>query len=229
VSHLQTSGFVSEEELAGAAAIVDSPVVERSWFGDHDKVVIGLGEGAVREGDQFEIFRQREHVFDPMTGKPFGWATEQLGWLEVVAVHPESASAVIRLSTSEVRRGDRLLPRTKPQAEIQVRSAPAVEGHVVFTPDSRLNMAGADVVYLDRGARDGLEVGSPLEIYRPLGEGDGVGVDAARGEEVRLPDAVVAKLLVVAARDHTAVAVVTHAVEELNRGDRFRGTDSIAH
>jgi hypothetical protein len=225
---IQTSGFVSEEELAGAAAIVDSPVVERNWFGDHDEVVIGLGEGATRVGDQFEIFRQGEQVSDPESDKPFGWATEELGWLEVVAVHPESATAVIRLSSGEIHRGDRLLPRPEARPDIVVRSAPAVEGRVVFTPDSRLNMGGADVVYLDRGTGDGLEVGSPLEVFRVLGQGDGVGVDAAREEAVRLPDAVVAKLLVVEARDHTAVAVVTYSLEELNRGDRFRGTDSLA-
>jgi hypothetical protein len=38
---------------------------------------------------------------------------------------------------------------------------------------------------------------------------------------------VVAKLLVVDVYDDTSVAVVTHTTEELNRGDHFRGADSI--
>ena len=82
-------------------------------------------------------------------------------------------------------------------------------------------MGSTDVVYLNRGTEHGLEVGSPLEVYRPLGTAR----DELRKQHVGLPDEVVAKLLVVSARDDTAVAVVTHTTGELERGDRFRGAD----
>ena len=49
-----------------------------------------------------------------------------------------------------------------------------------------------------------------------------------RGARVALPDQVVAKLLVVDARESTAAAVVTHATADLARGDRFRGSASLA-
>jgi hypothetical protein len=221
-AEVETTGFVSEGDLAGAATIVDSPL-QRTWLGDHDTVVIGLGADAVAPGDQFLVFRTREPVSDPATGEEVGYRTQELGWLEVTEAHPESATAIVRVSRSEMRRGDHLLPRRARDPEIAVREAPDVEGRVLYTPGDRLEMGTHDVVYLDRGRSDGLEIGSPLEVYRPLGSG----VDEVTGP-VRLPDEVVAKLLVVDTRESTAVAVVTHTTAEVSRGDRFRGAASLS-
>ena len=117
-----------------------------------------------------------------------------------------------------------VIPRTRSETEIEVGPAPNVDGRILFTPDDRLNMAEDDVVYLDRGTSHGLEVGSPLEVYRPIG----TGVDKVNRQEVALPDGIVAKLLVVSTGTETATAVVTQATDELLRGDRFRGTDSLS-
>jgi hypothetical protein len=221
-SEIETAGFVTLDDFNGAATIVDSHE-PKLWLSESDTVIIGAGADEVEVGDQFEIFRPGRRVYDPTTGIGFGVSTKQLGWLEVQAVHPETSTGIIRLSRSEIRRGDHVLPRLHHDTDIEVLPKPDVEGRIVFTPDDRLNMAKDDVVFLDRGTAHGLEVGSPLEVYRPIG----TGVDAVRNEELALPDDVVAKLLVVRAGDATAVAVVTHTTVELARGDLFRGSDSL--
>ncbi len=222
-TEIQSTGFVSADQIRGAASVLDAPG-PRSWLTDHDKVVVGLGEGETQVGAQYDILRTSEQVTDPETGIFFGYHTEYLGWLEVTEVQPESSWAVIRLSRSEVQRGDRLLPRRLRTADIEVGASPDVSGHVVFTPNRRFEMGSTDIVYLNRGARDGLAVGSPLEIFRPLGSG----TDEAKGQAVKLPDHVIAKLLVVDVTDESAAAVVTHTVTELSRGDRFRHTDTLS-
>ncbi len=225
-SEIDNAGFVTREQYEGAAAILDSPE-PRKWLTDQTEVVIGLGAGEVQVGDQFDIFRTESRVTDLDTGLHYGWATNQLGWLEVTRVDQESSRAIIRKSRSEMQRGDHLLPRRVRSGEIALAGPPGpVEGRIVHTPDRRLQMSQTDIVYVDAGTRDGLVVGSPLEIYRPLGE-QGVAVDDAQNQPRRIPDHVVAKLLVVDVYDDTAVAVVTHTTEELNRGDHFRGADSI--
>ncbi len=225
-SEIDNTGFVTREQYEGAASILDSPE-PRKWLTDPAEVVIGLGEGEVQVGDQFEIFRTQSRVTDLDTGMHFGWATNQLGWLEVTRVDQESSRAIIRKSRSEIQRGDHLLPRRVRSPEIALAGSPgAVEGRIVHTPDRRLQMSQTDIVYVDAGTRDGLVVGSPLEIYRPLGD-QGVAVDDAQNRARRIPDHVVAKLLVVDVYDDTAVAVVMHTTEELNRGDHFRGAESI--
>ena len=194
---------------------------------DHTEVVIGLGAGEVQVGDQFDIFRTEARVIDLDTGMHYGWATKQLGWLEVTRVDEESARAIIRMSRYEIERGDHLLPRRVRSMDIPLAASPGpLEGRVVHTPDRRLQMSQSEVVYLDRGTKDGLVVGSPVEIYRRLGD-NGSAVDDVQKQERRIADHVVAKLLVVDVYDDTAVAVVTHTTEELNRGDHFRGSDSI--
>jgi nucleoid-associated protein YgaU len=223
---IDTTGFVTREQYDGAATILES-AVSRKWLTDHTEVVIGLGTGEVQLGDQFDIFRTEARVVDLDTGVHYGWATKQLGWLEVTRVDEQSSRAMIRMSRYEIQRGDHLLPRRVRAADIPILSSPGpVEGRVVHTPDRRLQMSQSEVVYLDRGTKDGLVIGSPLEIYRSLGDHGSV-VDEAQSQERRVPDHVVAKLLVVDVYDETAVAVVTHTTEELNRGDHFRGTDSI--
>ena len=223
VSQIDGTGFVSIEDFEGSSAIVDSHV-PRIWLTQPDKVIVGRGAGQVEVGDQFEIFRAGEPVHHPETGRVFGYATKQLGWLEIEAVHPESSTGVIRVSRSEIRRGDHVIPRARAETEIEVGPTPNVDGQILFTPDDRLNMGQDDVVYLDRGTSHGLEVGSPLEVYRSIG----TGVDEVNRQEVALPDGIVAKLLVVRAGPETSAAVVTHATDEVMRGDRFRGTESLS-
>ena len=222
VSLIETLGFVTADELAGMATIVSSPETQ-TWLGDHDRVVVGLGAGAVAKGDRLDIFRRGEAVFDPDTDVLFGYATEELGWLEITDVHAQSASGIIRMSRSEIHVGDHVIPRARPDSEIQVLAGPAVEGRVVHTP-GQLMMGSHGVVYLDRGHGDGLQVGHPLEIYRDMGSAR----DEVRGTQVDLPDDVVAKLLVVETTESTATALVTHTRAELASGDRFRGTRSLA-
>jgi len=225
-TEIENAGFVTREQYEGAASILESPE-NRKWLSDQTEVVIGFGAGEVQVGDQFDIFRTQARVTDLDTGMHYGWATSQLGWLVVTRVDEESSRAVIRVSRSEIQRGDHLLPRRVHSADIPIGGSPGpVEGRIVHTPDRRLQMSQTDIVYLDRGTRDGISIGSPLEIYRPLGD-HGKSIDSAQNQERRIADHVVAKLLVVDVYDDTAVAVVTHTTEELNRGDSFRGSDSI--
>jgi hypothetical protein len=219
-------GFVTLEQYEGAATIVESPA-SRKWLSDNTEVVIGLGAGQVQVGDQFEIFRTEARVTDLDTGMQYGWATKQLGWLEVTRVDEETSRAMIRHSASEIQRGDHLLPRRVRSADIPVGGSPGpIEGRVVYLPDQRMELGQRDVVYLNRGSRQGLAVGNALEIYRRLGD-NGVAYDEAQDTLRRVPDHVVAKLLVVDVYDETSVALVVHTTEELNRGDNFRGADSI--
>jgi hypothetical protein len=219
---IDATGFVTKGELEGATTIVDSHE-PKVWLSESDTVIIGRGAGEVEVGDQFEIFRPGRRVYEPTERRFYGYATEQLGWLEIQAVHPETSTGVIRVSRSEVRRGDHVRPRTRVEQEIEVGPMPDVAGRILFTPDDRLNMGREDVVYLDRGTSHGLAVGSPLEVYRPVG----TAVDSVQRRRVALPDGVVAKLLVVSAGAETAVAVVTHTKVELVRGDLFRGTEAL--
>jgi hypothetical protein len=221
VSARETTGLVTPEQLEASASIVDS-VPERVLMSQEDSVYIGLGESDVEPGDQLTIFRTNEKVFDPDTGALLGYHVEMLGWLEVLETYPETSLARIGMSTSEVEITDRLMPREPLPAEIAIQAGPEdVEGKISFFPSKRVLMGFNDFVYLNRGSLDGLEVGSPLVVYRP----GRLAREVTRGEKVHVPDEPIAQMLVVRTEDQSAVAVVTHSSTELKLGDRFRGAN----
>ena len=224
-AQIDETGFVTKADLDGSATILDSPL-SRKWLEQFTTVVIGYGEGEVSVGDQFEVFRPGQAIAHPETKRHYGYHTEQLGWLEVTRVGAESSEAIIRYSRTEMKRGDHLKPREVRDPEIEVLTGgPEVEGQIVYAPSLRLEYGSNDVVYLDRGTSHGLQVGHPMEVYRPVGKGERR--DAVKGEVLTMPDFVVAKLLVVSANEDASVAVVTYSSLDIQQGDMVRTSDSI--
>jgi hypothetical protein len=223
VSARETAGLITPEEYEAAGSIVGR-VPERILMSQEDLCYVGLGEGRVAKGDQLSIIRTKEKVFDPDTGRLLGYHVDFLGWAEVTETHPEASVAKIRMSTGEVQQGDRVIPRQQLPAEIAIQQAPSdVEGKITFFPQKRVVIGWNDFVYLNRGTSDGIEVGTPLEVFRPGRLAD----EPARDEKVQVPDLVIAKLLVVRTSEESSVALVTKATTELELGDRFRGTSQL--
>ena len=219
ISPREGVGLITAETLAASASIVGS-VTPRVMLGQPDDVYIGLGWGDVEVGDEFTIFRERERVVDPDTRRLLGYHVDILGWLEVKETHEETSLGRIRESGAPIEKGDRLMVRERVPGEIAIQAAPdGVEGRLSFFARSRTIMAAIDYVYLNRGTLDGLEVGSPLEVYRNSYLGD----EVTRGESVRIPERIVAELVVVKAEPATAVAFVSSSSVELELGDYFRG------
>jgi hypothetical protein len=214
----ETAGLISPQLYQASASVV-SRVPDRTLLTQEDRVYIGLGQNEVKVGDEFTLFRTNQKVLDPDTGAVLGYHVDFLGWAKVEETSPETSLARIHMSTGEVEVGDRVMPREPLPPEIDVKATPAVDGKITFFPGQRVLIGMQDFVYLNRGTLDGLEVGSPLEVYRagfPANE-------STRDEKVAVPDRVVAKMLVVRTAEQTAVAMVTSSETELQLGDHFRG------
>jgi hypothetical protein len=219
VSVREWVGLISAEELDAAASIVKR-IPRQMMLSQLDNVYIGLGDGDVGVGDQFDIVRRDVRVIDPVTKRYLGHHVKTLGWLEVIEVHGEASVAEIGLSRGEIKVGDRLLPRRPESIDITIQESPEdVSGEIVFFPNRRVVIGPLDFVYLNRGTLDGLETGSPLEVIR----GGDVVREEVRRTSVEIPKRVVAQLLVVEARPETAVALVAEAETDLLVGDAFRG------
>jgi hypothetical protein len=222
VPNIEQIGFVTAEQIETAGALLDSPDPEKMLSANR-RAYIGLGEGQVEVGDQFTIVRENEKVRDPETNRVIGTHVDKLGWLEVTKVGAEASEAMIRVSYEDILRGDRLIPRVDLSREVPVHAAAAdVEGQIAMNPRERDITAHFDVVYLNRGTDHGIEVGNPLEVYRP----GAVAVDDETKVKHVLPDEVVANLLVVSANADASVALVTTTNVELNSGNFFRSAES---
>ena len=222
VPNIDQIGFVTAEQLETAGALLGSPEPEKMLTANR-RAYIGLGEGQVEVGDQFSIVRENESVRDPETNRAIGVHVDKLGWLEVTKVGPEASEAMIRVSYEDIRRGDRLVPRVERSREVPVHAgATAVDGQIAMNPRERALSAHFDFVYLNRGTDHGIEVGNPLEVYEP----GAVSVDDETRVKHRLPDDVVANMLVISADPNASVALVTSANGALSRGSYFRSAES---
>ncbi len=218
VSHRDAMGFLSSEHFKGSSTIVDSPV-ERMFLAQGDPVYLGMGEGELEIGDQFTIFRVIEDVRDTDSNRLLGHHIETLGWLEVTKLTGDTSVAEIRMSYSEIARGVRVTPRPELPSSVTTRTSPdAVEGKIVFLPSERTIAAGGEYVYLNRGELHGVELGSELEVY-DSGE---ILPERTRNVDVRTPDRVVARVVVVRVEPESSVAYVVSAERELVVGDVVR-------
>jgi len=217
-----TLGVVSDAELASYGRVVGTPE-EQVLLTQGDVVFVDRGEGEVEPGDRFTLLRTGRKVWDPATGRPLGVHSEVVGWLEIVRVHGPSARARIRQAYVDLMPGVYLRPRPEePGIEIEVHdSPPGVEGQIADLLADPKYHGGGDVVVLNRGSEDGLERGSPLEVYRPV---DLHWKETWYGKkpDVEIPHEVVAELVVLSVEPHAAMAYVRQASTEIWYGDRFR-------
>ncbi len=217
VSEAESLGFVSPDTIDAAASIVDSSVL-RTWLVDGDEIYIGLGEGEVQAGDEYTIYRDADAVRD-LDGTLLGYHVEVLGWAVVREVEAESAKAEIRMSQSEIRRGDLVIPRDPININVPVKDSPdMVPGNVVYLPDSRTAMGDGEWVYVNRGDLHGVEPGTELEAYEP----GRMLMDKGKRQKVLTPDNVVAKLIVVDTQPDSAVAYIVHSRRPIEIGDKVR-------
>ena len=222
VPNMDQIGFVSAHDIETAGSLLDSPEPEKMLAANR-RAFVSLGEGQVEVGDRFTIVRAHEKVRDPETNRVLGVHVDKLGWLEVTRVGLEASEAMIRASDDNILRGDRLVPLVELPREVPVLAGAAgVEGQIAMNPDERFLSGQFDVVYLNRGTDHGVEVGNPLEVFRP----GSLAKDTVTHLQHRLPDEVLANLIVVSARPESSVALVTHTNFELNRGDLFRSAES---
>ena len=220
VAELEAMGFVTSDAVAAATSVVESPS-PREWLAEGDLVYLGMGRGQVEVGDEFTLFRDAQAIRDVGSAELLGYHVNILGWLVVREVVGDSSIAEIRSSRSEIRRGDRMIPREPVAREVIARATgQGAEGNIVFMPDARSHVADGDYVYLNRGFRHGFGLGSEVEVYTP----GRLGFDRVSGKQVRTPDLIRARLVLVEVKRGTSVAFVTFANDVLEVGDRIRPT-----
>jgi hypothetical protein len=218
VAEREAMGFVTTESVDAATTIVESPT-RRTLLVEGDMIYIGLGAGEVQVGDEFQIFRDIEDVSDVEGSVLLGYHVDVLGWAVVREITGDTSIAEIRMSHSDIRRGDRMVPREPVHLTVPIRFSPeGLPGNVVFLPRDRTAMGDGDYLYLNRGTLHGFEVGSAVEVFR---SGDLL-KDKATGRKVMTPDFIVGKLVVVAVRPDSSVAFIVRTSHELQVGDRVR-------
>ncbi|WP_439860316.1 LysM peptidoglycan-binding domain-containing protein [Pseudomonas sp. MBLB4136] len=211
--------------------IVDNPEQFQSApyvvAGNAERVVSGAGDRVYARG-QFDenapvygIFRQGKTYIDPETQEFLGINADDIGGGEIVAEEGDIGTMTLTRSTQEVRLGDRLFP-TEERAinSTFMPSEPSreVRGLILDVPRGVTQIGQFDVVTLNKGARDGLEVGNVLAVYKT---GETVR-DRVTGESVKIPDERAGLLMVFRTYDKLSYGLVLGATRQLAVLDKVR-------
>ena len=223
------SPFLSESRVVSRDALRNAPYV---LAGTGGRIVSGAGDELFSRGpvpeDQlnYGIFRPGDAYTDPDTRELLGYQAFFIAGAKVLDVQrdakgkePDIATLALNKSTEEVRRGDRLLPDEERQISANFYpDAPDndITGYIIAVEGGVSQIGSMDVVVLNKGARDGLEVGHVMAIYRV---GERVR-DVVTGDIVKVPDARAGLLMVFRTFDKVSYGLVLKATKPLAVMDR---------
>jgi len=144
---------------------------------EDNRVIIEAGNQAYVRGmgdskeENWFIYRRGKVLVDPDTNVTLGYEAIYLGTARVTRA---GDPATVRLSTvtQEVGTGDKLLPAGVPEVPKYAPHAPAVfmQGRVIgiYGGLGKVGEAGPQqIITLNRGRSDGVEVGHVFALYRP--------------------------------------------------------------
>lgn len=161
-----------------------------------DRQYIGHGEIAYARGldaapsQAYNVYRPLRPLFrvdDVRRSKPIAYEAFYLGSANVKVLRPDVSTLVVESVKQEMGAGDRLVPITRQPIPSYAPSLPAKDmaARVISISNGLRYGGGGDIVTLDAGTAQGLQVGSVVELMR---DGETVRDRTAGGELVKLPD-----------------------------------------
>jgi nucleoid-associated protein YgaU len=178
--------FLTQPLVIEEGALEDAPALIGAREG---RVVLGNDDtGFVKglpsdKGDQWQIYRPGKTFIDPDTGEELGIEAIYLGNAEVTHF-ADVSTIMITHAVQEIYAGDRMvLPSVKAINAYLPRAPETKISARVISIYGGVSQGGQNsVITLNKGARDGLESGHVLALYRK-GE-----VVKSEGEQYTLPD-----------------------------------------
>jgi LysM repeat protein len=212
-----TEGFIAREELVSTGTLVDT-VDNRIMIAAGDTVFLEMKNlAAVAVGDQLSAFKVGAPVTHPVDGTVVGHKVSQLGTIRVGSISGNVATGAVISSFREMERGARLRPYYPSLNEISLkRAARSMSGSVVAAEDDKDSLGAQDIIYLDLGSSDGLEIGNVLTVSRSRR----VTELAKERQDLQLPDVLLGAAVVLETYPRSASALVIKTVGPLYRGDR---------
>ena len=200
-SVLRASGYIAET-VPSVGMVTGSPD-DRTVFGLNDFVYV-RPTGSAKIGDKFYIVRAENSVRHPLTGKRLGYIVETLAIAEIKEFKYGETKAQIVEDYSDVVRGDVLIPYEEmipPLTAGQFRK-PDINATVVAAKGLQQLNGNLDIVYIDKGQRDGVEAG---DLYRSVSV-----------ESHKIPNGIIQ---IINARDTTSTAVVREFTDTVTIGN----------
>ncbi len=190
-------------------------------LGQGDEVFIQLTDksDASYKGP-YQVMRALREIRHPETGENIGTLYGILGYAKVVGPPQDGvARGIILASQFAIETGDLVRKGAPPPKEVFSNpSKRELDGWVVAGLRTDDLLSEDDVVFIDRGIEDGVQVGDTfwvLEPPRTVKDPSGIGT-------VTLPDTRMAVIVVIHTEQQASTALVTNSQDVFSAGNRVR-------
>lgn len=189
------------------------------FLGKDDKVYV---RGNLNGVSSFQVFRPGAPLRDPDTKRIIAYEAVYLG---SVKVHAEAKpgsdvhTMIVASSKQEIGVGDRLMPSPPTPIRNYVPHQPEQQIYSrVVAAYSGVNFAGQnEVVSINRGSLDGIDVGTVLQLYT---RGQTIRDTTAKGRQnVKLPDEENGTLFVFRVFNHISYGLIMQVTQPVQVGD----------
>ncbi|MDX1455826.1 MAG: LysM peptidoglycan-binding domain-containing protein [Gammaproteobacteria bacterium] len=218
--------FLSQPHIVTEDQYEAAPYILR---GQDGRLLAGAGDHVYVRGlqsggpERFNIVRIGDEYEDPETGDFLGWEAMEVAQ-GVAKRWGDPATVYIERSKRESTKGDRLLPIDEDDFNSNIiPHAPekSVNGYIIDVVDGVSNVGRYQIVTLNRGEADGLEIGHVLDVYQ---QGEEVSDDVAGrlSWSVDLPSEKAGSVLVFRVFNEVSFALVMTSTKEIHTLDMVR-------
>jgi hypothetical protein len=176
--YVQTAGVDTTNKIVGAVDEQDGFL-----FSQHEVVWLNYGASkGAKAGDVLSVFRPRGTVNTRWTRKgSLGFYVQEVGAVEIIRVKNDVSVARVKTSCDNFLLGDLVQPMQE-RVSPMYQQRPALDlfgdpngkalGRLFMARDNLELLSAENIVYVDLGAEDSVQVGDYLTIFRPLGDGN---------------------------------------------------------
>lgn len=218
--------IIENDELKGAPRIIATQD-DHVFIGKDDKAYV---RGELNGNTSFQVFRPGNPLRDPVTKQVIGHEAFYLGTLKLqAAAQPAGGSDVhtfvVASAKEEMGKGDQLraIPPMPMQNYVPHPPEQRVESRVMAIYGGVTHAGQNQVVSINRGKLDGLDVGAVLQLYHA---GRTVSDSTApkswlgmREQQVRLPDEQVGSLFIFRVFKHISYGLIMQVTAPVEVGD----------
>jgi hypothetical protein len=218
IASLLTTGRIVDRRTLDEAPYILAGKADRLIFGPGDVFYARSDEWPADNPTVFGIYRRGVVYIDPETGEVLGLEAREVGTANVIRRDVDIYSLRLAAVKEDVRIGDRLLATEEQRVESTFYpTAPTrqVNG-VIMTVLGSVTMVGRhDVVAINRGFTDGLDVGDVLAIHKR-----GIVVkDRVAGDKIQLPSERAGILMIFRSFQRMAYGLILETEEPIRVGD----------
>lgn len=180
-NNVHCAGYVTSSSIDTSNKIVGGYNEQDGWFYSQFQYVY-LNLSGAQVGDRFAVVRPRGQVQTKWTKKgSLGMYVQEVGSVEVVRVKSDHVVAKVHRSCDNFLLGDlirpmenRVAPMWKERPALDLFGDPSgkATGRLFMSRDTQEALSRENIVYVDLGAEDNVQVGDYMTVFRPLGKGN---------------------------------------------------------